>query len=534
MDDAGFTEKSYWLTTRPYDPGPALEGDIDVDVAIIGGGYTGLTSAYFLKQAEPGLRVALLEAEVAGFGASGRNGGFSMTKIGMMHSITALRFGKLRAIEAHEYAERAVGLVQDLVGELGFDCDDEHPGYLWVATSEKLRRRLYKEIEFVHRLGIRGINLIDAHELRQRIHSPLYVGGGWWEPNCGLLNPAKLAWCWRDAIASRGVDVFERTPVTEVARQGPTSMLRTPKGRVRAGKVVYATNAWSHHFSELESKQVPVWTYIVLTEPLNDRQREAIGWRNREGVEDFRDLVHYYRLSPDDRIVWGGRRSGARSRHGQRPQRGDLREAAQRPRGDLSRARWHRHHPRVGRARVGAARPVPGTGLRRREGPHLRAGMRRTRRIHHAPARADRPRSRARAGHRPDPLLLRQPADDPAASRAAAAAHDRRHRFVHAMGGPSLRRAPAMKRCHLSDSPARTKLGPVGPQLSWSAQSSVCELAFWDVVREGCRHPRRRSVPAGRCQRDPSTAVRCCVDRGLTASRIVTLEARPALGRSHR
>jgi glycine/D-amino acid oxidase-like deaminating enzyme len=307
MDGAGFTEKSYWLTTRPYDPGPALEGDIDVDVAIIGGGYAGLTSAYFLKQAEPGLRVALLEAEVAGFGASGRNGGFSMTKIGMMHSITALRFGKLRAIEAHEYAERAVGLVRDLVGELGFDCDYEHPGYLWVATSEKLRRRLYKEIEFVHRLGIRGINLIDAHELRQRIYSPLYVGGGWWEPNCGLLNPAKLAWCWRDAIASRGVDVFERTPVTEVARQGLTSMLRTPKGRVRAGKVVYATNAWSHHFSELESKQVPVWTYIVLTEPLNNRQREAVGWRNREGVEDFRDLVHYYRLSPDDRIVWGGR-----------------------------------------------------------------------------------------------------------------------------------------------------------------------------------------------------------------------------------
>jgi glycine/D-amino acid oxidase-like deaminating enzyme len=307
MDGASFTEKSYWLTTRPYEPGPALEGDIEVDVAIIGGGYTGLTSAYFLKQAEPRLRVALLEAEVAGFGASGRNGGFAMTKIGMMHTVTALRFGKARAIEAHEYAERAVRLVRELVQDLEFDCDYEHPGYLWVATSEKLRRRLYKEIEFVHRLGIRGINLIDAHELRQRIYSPLYVGGAWWEPNCGLVNPAKLAWCWRGAIASRGVDVFERTPVTEVAREGSTSVLRTPKGRVRAGKVVFATNAWSHHFRELESKQVPVWTYIVLTEPLSAAQRAAIGWGHREGVEDFRDLVHYYRLTSDDRIVWGGR-----------------------------------------------------------------------------------------------------------------------------------------------------------------------------------------------------------------------------------
>jgi glycine/D-amino acid oxidase-like deaminating enzyme len=306
-DGADFTEKSYWLGTRPYQPGEALEGELEADVAIIGGGYTGMTSAYFLKQAEPGLRVALLEAEVAGFGASGRNAGFAMTKIGMMHSITALRFGKARAIEAHEYAERAVGLVRELVGELGFDCDYEHPGYLWVATSEKLRRRLYKEIELVHRLGISGINLIDAHELRQRVNSPLYVGGAWWEPNCGLVNPAKLAWSWRETIAAQGVEVFERTPVTEVVRRGSISELRTPRGRVRAGKVVFATNAWSHQFSALATKQVPVWTYIVLTEPLDDAQRAAIGWRGREGVEDFRDLVHYYRLTADDRIVWGGR-----------------------------------------------------------------------------------------------------------------------------------------------------------------------------------------------------------------------------------
>ena len=202
MEAVPFTEKSYWLSTRPYEPGPPLAGDLEVDVAIIGAGYTGLTSAYFLKEAEPGLRVALLEADVVGWGASGRNGGFSMTKMGMMHSITALRFGKARAVEAHEYAERAVNLVHRMVEELGFDCDYEHPGYLWVATSEKHRRRLYKEIELVHKLGIAGISLIDSHELRQRVNSPLYVGGAWWEPNCGIVNPAKLAWSWRDAAAA--------------------------------------------------------------------------------------------------------------------------------------------------------------------------------------------------------------------------------------------------------------------------------------------------------------------------------------------
>ncbi len=216
MEAVPFTEKSYWLSTRPYQPGPALAGDIEVDVAIIGAGFTGLTSAYFLKEAEPGLRVALLEADVVGFGASGRNGGFSMTKIGMMHSITALRFGKARTVEAHQYADRAVDLVHRMVEDLGFDCDYEHPGYLWVATSEKFRRRLYKEIELVHKLGITGISLIDSHELRQRVNSPLYVGGAWWEPNCGILNPAKLAWSWRDAVAAQGVEIYERTPVQTV------------------------------------------------------------------------------------------------------------------------------------------------------------------------------------------------------------------------------------------------------------------------------------------------------------------------------
>lgn len=310
MESVPFTDKSYWLTTRPYQPGPALDGDIEVDVAIIGAGYTGLTTAYFLKEAEPGLRVALLEADVVGSGASGRNGGFSMTKIGMMHSLTALRFGKTRTREAHQYAERAVNLVHEMVDQLGFDCEYEHPGYLWVATSEKYRQRLYKEIELVHRLGISGISLIDPHELRQRVNSPLYVGGAWWEPNCGILNPAKLAWCWRDAAAGKGVEIYERTPVDAVQPAGARSVLTTPGGRVRAGKVVFATNAWSHQFVQLKTKAVPAWTYIVMTEPLSDAQREQIRWYGREGVEDFRDLVHYYRLTVDDRLVWGGRDVG--------------------------------------------------------------------------------------------------------------------------------------------------------------------------------------------------------------------------------
>ncbi len=304
--------QGFWHTTRPYTPGPPLVGDLDVDVAIVGGGYTGLSTAHFLRRAEPGLSIAILESEFVGYGASGRNAGFSMTKVGMMPSFTATRFGKQRAKEAHLYADRAVTLLHDLVDELGLDCDYEHPGFLWVANSPRYQQRLLKEIALVHRLGITGIQLIDHEDLLARVDSPTYVGPAWWEPNCGLVNPAKLAWAWRDIVTGQGVRVHEGTPISTLERgvTGGRVVLTTPGGRVRAGKVVLATNAWSHHFPQLATRQVPVWTYIVLTEPLTDAQRDSIGWRGREGVEDFRNLVHYYRLTPDNRLLIGGRDVG--------------------------------------------------------------------------------------------------------------------------------------------------------------------------------------------------------------------------------
>ena len=307
MQNDDFKKKSYWLTTRDYKPNDSLMGRIDVDVAVIGGGFTGLSTAYHLKKADPNLRVALLESEVIGYGASGRNAGFVMTKIGMMHSITALRFGKTKTVEAHHYAERAVDYARDLIRELNIDCDYEHPGFLWVATSEKYKKRLYNELEFIDKLGLKGIELINENELRGRVNSPLYVGGAWWEPRSGMLNPAKLAWGWKDTIVPLGVQVFEKSPVEEIKKEGKQFRLETPEGKVYADKVILAANAWSHFFTKVKFKQTPIWTYIVLTEPLTENQIKDIGWNDRETIEDFRDLVHYYRLTDDNRLLFGGR-----------------------------------------------------------------------------------------------------------------------------------------------------------------------------------------------------------------------------------
>jgi len=306
MQGAKFQEKSYWMTTRNYSPGEPLQEDIDVDVAIVGGGFTGLSSAYHIKKAEPNLRVALLENQIIGFGASGRNGGFNMTLFGLTLSITALRFGKQKAKEAHHYMERAVDYLKELIGELKIDCDYEHPGFLRVATSEKYKKRILHEIKLAHELGLEGIEWLEKDQAREQVQSPMYLGA-WWEPRCGILNPAKLAWGWVDVIRPLGVEIFENSPVLEIARENGKVRLDTPNGSVRADKVVMATNAWSHFFKQLKRKQIPVWTHIVMTEPLKEAHFQEIGWQNRQGIEDARNLVHYYRLTIDNRLVMGGR-----------------------------------------------------------------------------------------------------------------------------------------------------------------------------------------------------------------------------------
>lgn len=299
------SDKSFWLSTYgPYTPNPPVQGDLTVDVAIIGGGVTGLSTAYHLRREEPAMRVAVLEAEVVGYGASGRNGGFSMTLFGLEPAVTKALFGHQRTAEAHCYMERAVDYVDALVREHNLQSDYSFPGFLRAATTPGYVKRIQHDLEILTSMGVTGIEWIDADRLREQVNSPLFLGG-WWEPRCGLLNPARQVRELKRLAQQFGAEVYEGAPVTGV-RRGARFTLATPGGAVTADKIVFASNAYSHLIPQLRSKQVPAFTHMTVTEPLTPEQLGTMGWKNRQGIEDARNLVHYFRLTPDNRLAMGG------------------------------------------------------------------------------------------------------------------------------------------------------------------------------------------------------------------------------------
>jgi glycine/D-amino acid oxidase-like deaminating enzyme len=300
-----YSDKSFWLATYgTYEPSPALQGDVHVDIAIIGGGFTGLSAAYNLRKEDPGVSVAVLESEVVGFGASGRNGGFSMTLFGLEPAVTKALFGHQRTVEAHRYMERSVDYVDKLVREHNIQSDYWYPGFLRAATTPGYVKRIQNDIKILTTLGITGISWIEADKIRKEVDSPRFLGG-WWEPRSALLNPAKQVRELKRLALEAGARVFEQAPVLEIQRNLYFKLI-TPEGKLTAKKVIFATNAYSHLIPQLRRKQVPAFTHMVVTEPLTSDQLAAIGWANRQGIEDARNLVHYFRLTIDNRIAMGG------------------------------------------------------------------------------------------------------------------------------------------------------------------------------------------------------------------------------------
>ncbi|NYD58369.1 glycine/D-amino acid oxidase-like deaminating enzyme [Nocardioides marinisabuli] len=301
--------RTYWLDDpdRPV-PEPPLTGAARADLVVVGGGYTGLWTALLARARHPSASVLLLEAGECGGQASGRNGGFASASLthGFGNGLERWpeELAQLDRLGAENLRE-----IGETVSALGIDCDWREVGELTVATRphhvEELQELRGALVEHGHEAS-----WLDAAEAQAQVASPTYLGALSEPTGLALVEPARLAWGLRRACLDAGVVVHESTRVTGLERSGVGVELRTlgPQGagRVRAGRVALATNAFPPLLRRLRLMSVPVYDHVLMTEPLSASQLASIGWSRRQGIGDAAHQFHYYRLTRDDRILWGG------------------------------------------------------------------------------------------------------------------------------------------------------------------------------------------------------------------------------------
>jgi glycine/D-amino acid oxidase-like deaminating enzyme len=296
---------SFWLDdpARPQ-PEPQLVGHLTADLVVVGAGYTGLWTALLAKEADPGRDVVVLEGREVGWAASGRNGGFCAASLthGAANGLarwpdempTLLRLG-------HDNLDG----IESTLTRYGIDAEWERTGSLDVATESWQADELRTHAAEVRELGEK-VEVLDADAVRALVNSPTYIAGLLDRAGTALVHPAKLAWGLRDACLSLGVRLFERSEVSSLAAQGSGVVAATAYGSVRASRAALATNVFPSLLRRVRPYVVPVWDYVLVTEPLTPEQRGAIGWQGRQGVGDAGNQFHYYRLTADGRILWGG------------------------------------------------------------------------------------------------------------------------------------------------------------------------------------------------------------------------------------
>ncbi|MEV4917114.1 FAD-dependent oxidoreductase [Streptomyces tirandamycinicus] len=296
----------FWLE----DPGkpaalPALTGDERTDLLVVGGGYSGLWTALLAKERDPRRDVVLVEGREVGWAASGRNGGFCAASLthGLANGLARWPDDLARL---EELGARNLDAIEAAVARYGIDCDFERTGEIDVATEPYQLDELRALHEEAGRLGFGGLELLDRDAVRAEVDSPTFLGGLWDRQGVAMLHPARLAWGLKRACLDLGVRIYENTRALDLSPAGAGMAVRTSYGRVFARRIALGTNVFPSLVKRIRPYTVPVYDYALMTEPLSPAQREAIGWRNRQGLGDSANQFHYFRITADDRILWGG------------------------------------------------------------------------------------------------------------------------------------------------------------------------------------------------------------------------------------
>jgi glycine/D-amino acid oxidase-like deaminating enzyme len=302
--------RSWWLREALADEdapaAPALERDTEADVVILGGGYTGMWTAWFLKQLDPSVDVVLLEQDICGGGPSGRNGGFLNSFWHGLPSLTR-EFGDEAAIALCEAGERSVDEIGAWCGEHGVDAWFRKDGELNAASSSVQVGEWASLIMTADRLGIaERFRVLDREGVRRIVDSPVFEGGVM-STDGATVQPARLARGLRRVLLDMGVRIHEDTPVrrfgTNAGGRAP-AVAETPRGTVRAGAAVVALNAWAAHWRRFRRSLTVRGSYIVMTAAAPEKLEE-IGWTDGKGLSDYRAALHYVRTTPDGRIAFG-------------------------------------------------------------------------------------------------------------------------------------------------------------------------------------------------------------------------------------
>jgi len=295
----------FWLDdpARPA-PEPELTRDISTDLLVIGAGFTGLWTALLAREENPAREVVILEAGEVATGASGRNGGFMDASIthGLQNGLARWpkEFPTLLALGMKNLDE-----IEATIQRLGIDCDYLRTGDIAMASERYQVKDLEAEMEISARYNLRS-EFYDRERVQEIVKSPFFIAGLNFPDHAALVNPAQLAWGLHKACLEMGVQIYEHSPVTKLEDEDKRVSAHTKYGRARAARVALATNAFPPLIKRLSYYVVPVYDYVLVTEPLTPAQRQSIGWHGREGLSDASRQFHYTRTTADGRILWGG------------------------------------------------------------------------------------------------------------------------------------------------------------------------------------------------------------------------------------
>lgn len=295
---------SYWLDHLPgsLEPRPALAGDIRADVAIVGAGFTGLWTAYYLQRADPSLRIVVLESEIAGFGASGRNGGWVSALFPVSWQRLAREHGAERALAMRDAMRGAVHEVGSVAAAEGIECGFHRGGTLVLARNAAQVTRAKAEVAEAAELGDDDLRWLNSARVAEIVSAPGNLGATF-TPHCAAVDPARLTRGLADVVEARGVTIYEQTRATSIAPH----LVVTDRGTVAADHVIRATEAFTVELPGHRRDLVPIYSLIVATEPLDDARLDALGFADRPTFADHGHMICYGQRTADGRIVFGGR-----------------------------------------------------------------------------------------------------------------------------------------------------------------------------------------------------------------------------------